>query len=97
MKEDAPPSTTHSLELTEEAEVSRMRNFRPVSPPPGPAPSPSVFHVTTHVDKAGGLAGVEASSPTDGGASQTVFTGTTRTFETMAAAPAGAEPAGQDD
>ena len=83
VNESAPPSTTHSRPSGSKTEVRRMRNLSPVSPPPGPAPVPSVSQVTTHVEKAGGFGGFAWSSPTEGGTSQTLFTGTATTFDTM--------------
>ena len=65
-----------------------MRNLSPVSPPPGPGPVPSVSHVTTHVENAGGFGGLALSSPTLGGTSQTVLTGTATTLDTIATAEA---------
>ena len=44
--------------------------------------------MTTHVEKAGGFGGFTPSSPTDGGTSQTPFTGMETTFETIATAEA---------
>ena len=49
--------------------------------------------MTTHVEKAGGFGGFAPSSPTEGGTSQTLFTGTETTFDAVA----GAEAVGHED